>query len=108
MSAFVPDLPECITTGKTVEEIAHNIREAIELHLEGMAEDARAHPGTKHSRPRDRSSVCGPTRSSTPSPRPLAPDPLTTRRISSFSDPRSSAFIGGHHCFCSPAVWSWR
>jgi predicted RNase H-like HicB family nuclease len=39
MSAFVPDLPGCITTGKTVEEIAHNIREAIELHLEGIAED---------------------------------------------------------------------
>jgi predicted RNase H-like HicB family nuclease len=39
MSAFVPDLPGCITTGKTVEEIARNIREAIELHLEGMAED---------------------------------------------------------------------
>jgi predicted RNase H-like HicB family nuclease len=39
MSAYVPDLPGCITTGKTVEEIAHNIREAIALHLDGMAED---------------------------------------------------------------------
>ena len=39
MSAHAPDLPGCVTTGKTVEEIAHNIREAIELHLEGMAED---------------------------------------------------------------------
>ena len=38
-SAFVPDLPGCVTTGKTVEEIERNIREAIELHLEGMAED---------------------------------------------------------------------
>jgi predicted RNase H-like HicB family nuclease len=44
MSAYVPDLPGCITTGKTVEEIAHNIREAIELHLEGMAEDGDAIP----------------------------------------------------------------
>ena len=44
MSAFVPDLPGCITTGKTLEEIAHNIREAIELHLEGMAEDGEAIP----------------------------------------------------------------
>ena len=42
MSAYVPDLPGCITTGKTVEEIMHNIREAIELHLEGMAEDGVA------------------------------------------------------------------
>ncbi|NWF83063.1 MAG: type II toxin-antitoxin system HicB family antitoxin [Bryobacteraceae bacterium] len=38
-SAYVPDLPGCITTGKTVEEIERNIREAIELHLEGMVED---------------------------------------------------------------------
>ena len=44
MSAFVPDLPGCITTGKTLEEIEHNIREAIELHLEGMAEDGEAIP----------------------------------------------------------------
>ena len=44
MSAYVPDLPGCITTGKTVEEIALNIREAIELHLEGMAEDGEAIP----------------------------------------------------------------
>lgn len=38
-SAYVPDLPGCISTGKTVEEIERNIREAIELHLEGMVED---------------------------------------------------------------------
>jgi len=30
MSAYVPDLPGCITTGRTVEEIEQNIREAIE------------------------------------------------------------------------------
>jgi predicted RNase H-like HicB family nuclease len=38
-SAYVPDLPGCVTTGKTIEEIQSNIREAIELHLEGMMED---------------------------------------------------------------------
>jgi predicted RNase H-like HicB family nuclease len=38
-SAYVPDLPGCITTGRTVEEVERNIHEAIELHLEGMAED---------------------------------------------------------------------
>jgi predicted RNase H-like HicB family nuclease len=38
-SAYVPDLPGCVTTGKTFEEIERNIREAIELHLEGMVED---------------------------------------------------------------------
>ncbi len=43
-SAFVPDLPGCITTGCTVEEIEENIREAIELHLEGMREDGEPIP----------------------------------------------------------------
>jgi predicted RNase H-like HicB family nuclease len=38
-SAYVPDLPGCITTGATLEEIELNIREAIELHLEGLRED---------------------------------------------------------------------
>ena len=37
-SAYVPDLPGCITTGKTREETERNIREAIEFHLEGMRE----------------------------------------------------------------------
>ncbi len=44
LSAYVPDLPGCITTGKTVEEIERNIREAIELHLEGLAEDGALIP----------------------------------------------------------------
>ena len=39
LSAYVPDLPGCITTGRTVEEIERNILEAIELHLEGLRED---------------------------------------------------------------------
>ena len=38
-SAYVPDLPGCISTGKTVEDTTRNIQEAIELHLEGMRED---------------------------------------------------------------------
>lgn len=38
-SAYVPDLPGCVTTGKTVAEIEQNIREAIELHIEGLRED---------------------------------------------------------------------
>jgi predicted RNase H-like HicB family nuclease len=35
-SAYVPDLPGCITTGNTIEEIKRNMTEAIELHLEGL------------------------------------------------------------------------
>ena len=44
LSAYVPNLPGCITTGQTVEEIERNIREAIELHLEGMREDREPIP----------------------------------------------------------------
>lgn len=38
-SAYVPDLPGCVTTGKTIDEIEHNIREAIAFHLDGLRED---------------------------------------------------------------------
>lgn len=38
-SAYVPDLPGCIATGATLEEVEQQIREAIEFHLEGMRED---------------------------------------------------------------------
>ncbi|MHB1562102.1 MAG: type II toxin-antitoxin system HicB family antitoxin [Isosphaeraceae bacterium] len=39
LAAYVPDLPGCIATGDTEEEVECLIREAIALHLEGMAED---------------------------------------------------------------------
>ena len=38
-SAYVPDLPGCISTGHTFEQIQRGIREAIELHLESLRED---------------------------------------------------------------------
>ncbi len=38
-SAYVPDLPGCITTGATIDEIKQLIREAIEFHLDGMIEE---------------------------------------------------------------------
>ena len=38
-SAYVPDLPGCVATGDTAESVGQLIREAIEVHLEGMAED---------------------------------------------------------------------
>lgn len=39
-SAYVPDLPGCVATGSTIEETEREIREAIELHIEGMMEDS--------------------------------------------------------------------
>lgn len=38
-AAYVPDLPGCIATGASLEEVKRNIRDAIEMHLEGMRED---------------------------------------------------------------------
>jgi predicted RNase H-like HicB family nuclease len=43
-SAYVPDLPGCIATGKTVEEVKANMWEAIRMHLEGMIEDQEPIP----------------------------------------------------------------
>jgi predicted RNase H-like HicB family nuclease len=34
--AYVPDLPGCVATGYTIEEIETEIREAIIFHLEGL------------------------------------------------------------------------
>jgi len=38
-SAYLPDLPGCVATGKTLDEVRQRMREAIELHLAGMRED---------------------------------------------------------------------
>jgi predicted RNase H-like HicB family nuclease len=38
-SAYVPDLPGCVATGATLEEVETEMRQAIEFHLEGMRED---------------------------------------------------------------------
>ena len=38
-SAYVPDLPGCVATGVTVEEVEVEIRDAIAFHIEGMRED---------------------------------------------------------------------
>jgi len=46
-TTFLPTFPiflDVITTGKTVEEIERNMREAIALHLEGMMEDGEPIP----------------------------------------------------------------
>ena len=43
-SAYVPDLPGCIATGKTLEETERHIREAISFHLEGMKLDGEPIP----------------------------------------------------------------
>ena len=37
--AYVPDLPGCVATGGTIEEVEGNIREAIRFHIDGLRED---------------------------------------------------------------------
>ncbi|MBI2816003.1 MAG: type II toxin-antitoxin system HicB family antitoxin [Acidobacteria bacterium] len=43
-SAYVPDLPGCVSTGMTLEDVERNIREAMELHLEGMRQEGEPIP----------------------------------------------------------------
>ena len=46
-SAYVPDLPGCIATGKTKQQVEQNIFEAIQFHLEGLKEEGIKIPETK-------------------------------------------------------------
>jgi predicted RNase H-like HicB family nuclease len=38
-SSFSPDLPGCVATGKTRDEVEQSMRDAIQFHLDGMRED---------------------------------------------------------------------
>ena len=43
-SAYVPDLPGCIATGKSKERVQQNIASAIEFHLEGLKSSKKRIP----------------------------------------------------------------
>lgn len=43
-SAYVPDLPGCVATGKTLAEVESEIQSAIALHIKGLLEDNLAIP----------------------------------------------------------------
>jgi predicted RNase H-like HicB family nuclease len=43
-SAYVPDLPGYVSTGRTVEETQRNIAAAIDFRLRGMAKDGDPMP----------------------------------------------------------------
>jgi len=38
-SAYVPDLPGCVSCGDTLEEVRAAVREAIALHIDGLREE---------------------------------------------------------------------
>lgn len=51
-SAYSPDLPGCVSTGSTREEVEANMREAIQLHIDGLKEEGYDVPEPrKHSTP---------------------------------------------------------
>ena len=43
-AAYVPDLPGCVATGRTVKGTERRIQEAIEMHVQGMREDGQPVP----------------------------------------------------------------
>ena len=43
-SAYVPDLPGCIATARTIPEVESEIRDAIRFHLDGLKEDGFTPP----------------------------------------------------------------
>lgn len=46
-SAYLPDLPGCIATGRSVEETLEEMRSAVDFHLEGMAENGESIPSPR-------------------------------------------------------------
>lgn len=43
-SAWAPDLPGCVATGRTRAQTLERMREAIGLHLQGLQEDGEPLP----------------------------------------------------------------
>jgi len=41
----VPSLPGCFSQGETVEQALENVKEAIELHIQGLKEEGQKVPG---------------------------------------------------------------
>ena len=48
-SAYVPDLPGCVSTGESLEDTRKTIREAIAFHIEVMLEGGEALPEPRMS-----------------------------------------------------------
>ena len=38
-SAYVPDLPGCVAAGESIDDVTHDMAEAIQMHIDGMKED---------------------------------------------------------------------
>ena len=47
--AIVPDLPGCVSIGDTLEEVQHNVKEAIEIYIEVLRERGDPIPEPRHT-----------------------------------------------------------
>ncbi len=52
-SAYAPDLPGCVSTGQTRQEVETNMKEAIAFHIDGLREEGLPIP-----EPRSEASLC--------------------------------------------------
>lgn len=43
-SAYAPDLPGCVATGATIEQVEREMHDAIAFHLEGLREAGQPIP----------------------------------------------------------------
>lgn len=43
-SAWSPDLPGCVATGETLEDVEREMRAAVAFHLEGLSEEGAPIP----------------------------------------------------------------
>lgn len=43
-SAWSPDVPGCVAAADSIEDVEHEMREALAFHLEGLAEDGEPLP----------------------------------------------------------------
>jgi len=48
-SAYSPDLPGCVATGKTREQVTRRMHEAIAIHVAGLREDRLPIPKSSSS-----------------------------------------------------------
>ena len=46
-SAYLPDLPGCVATGRTPEETFQQIVKAVDMHIKGLMEDGLSVPEPK-------------------------------------------------------------
>ena len=52
-SAYSPDLPGCVSTGRTRDEVEENMKEAVAFHIEGLREE-----GLRIPEPRSEAGFC--------------------------------------------------